>query len=75
MQVFAVCTDSENKMIKMKELLTEKYPNLITYGCSAHYLNLVEKEVTPRTLMKHIIEVQKYFRNHHQPHVRKVWLE
>lgn len=70
MQVFAVCTDNENKMNKMKEILKEKYPNLLTYGCSAHYLNLIEKEVTPKTILKHIVEIQKYFRNHHQPHVR-----
>jgi hypothetical protein len=54
----------------MKEILKETYPNLITYGCSAHYLNLVEKEVTPKAILKQVVEVQKYFRNHHQPHVK-----
>nr|XP_047131425.1 uncharacterized protein LOC124810501 [Hydra vulgaris] len=44
--VFAICTDNENKMKKMKEILKEEYPLLLTYGCSAHYLNLVEKQVT-----------------------------
>lgn len=66
-KVFAICTDNENKMKKMRELVSEKYPHIITYGCSAHYLNLVEKEVTPKTVLKHIIEIQKFFRNHHQP--------
>ena len=32
--------------------------------CSLH---LVEKEVSPRTVLPHVIEVQKFFRNHHQP--------
>ena len=41
---------------------------LVTYGCSAHFLNLVEKEVTPKS-MRHIVEVHKYFSNHHQAHV------
>lgn len=42
---------------------------LLVYGCAAHYLNLVEKEVTPRTVLSHLVEVAKYFRNHHQPEV------
>jgi len=67
--VFAICTDNESKMVRMKELLAEKFPSLLTYGCSAHYLNLVEKEVTTNTVLKHVVQVQKYFRNHHQPHV------
>nr|XP_047131912.1 uncharacterized protein LOC124810984 [Hydra vulgaris] len=53
-------------MKKMKEILKEEYPLLLTYGCSAHYLNLVEKQVTP-SFLAHLIEVNKYFRNHHQP--------
>lgn len=56
-------------MVRMKELISEKYPSILTYGCSAHYLNLVEKAVTPNSVMKHILPVQKYFRNHHQPSV------
>lgn len=41
--------------------------NLIVYGCAAHYLNLVENDVSPRVILKQIVEVQRYFRNHHQP--------
>lgn len=67
-KVFAVCTDSESKMVKMRQLLTDDLPDLLTYGCSAHYLNLLEVEVTPQTIIKHIVEVHKFFRNHHQPH-------
>ena len=43
-------------------------PNLITVGCSAHYMNLVEKEVTLNTVLKHIVEVQKHFMYVHQAH-------
>lgn len=67
--MFAVCTDNEMKMKRMKEIVKIAHPELLTYGCSAHYLNLIEKEVTPKTITKHVIEVQKYFRNHHQPSV------
>ena len=58
-------------MKSMKEILKENHPNLITVGCSAHYMNLVEKEVTPRTVLKYIVEVQKYFMNVHRQ-VRKL---
>ena len=68
-EVFAVVTDNENKMVKMKELIKRKYPNVITYGCSAHFINLMEKEVSHPDVLKHIVEVQKFFRYTHQPHV------
>ena len=68
-QIFVFCTDNENKMLRMKEILREKYHKLVTYGCSAHFLNLLEKDVSPNTILKHLIEVHKYFRNHHLPHV------
>ena len=64
MQVFAVCTDNENKMVKIKALLRENYPKLMTYECSAHFRNLFEKDASPKTILKHTIEVQKYFKNH-----------
>lgn len=67
-ETFAICTDNENKMISMREIVKQHYPKILTYGCSAHYLNLLEKEVTPQTVLKHIVEIQKYFRNHHRPH-------
>lgn len=72
--VFALCTDNEAKMKRMKELMKDDddLKDIITYGCSAHYLNLLEKVVSPPTVMKHVVEVQKYFRNHHQPHA---WLK
>ncbi|XP_064469683.1 uncharacterized protein LOC135384411 [Ornithodoros turicata] len=66
--VFAVCTDNENKMLKMRKLLEESHSGLVTYGCSAHYLNLLVKQVLPSKLLNKIVRVQKYFKNHHQPH-------
>nr|XP_047136633.1 uncharacterized protein LOC124813516 [Hydra vulgaris] len=55
-------------MKKMKEIVQQSYPNILMFGCAAHLMNLVEKDVTPQTVLKHIVEVQKYFRNVHQPH-------
>ena len=54
----------ENKMKKVRQLLQEWGPTLIVYGCSAHYLNLVENVATPPTIKNQLVEVQKYFRNH-----------
>ncbi|CAH1109860.1 unnamed protein product [Psylliodes chrysocephalus] len=66
--IFAICIDNETKMVNMKDILKETYPNLLTYGCSSHLMNLLEKEVTPKIATKHIIEIHKYFRNKHLPH-------
>lgn len=65
--IFACCTDNENKMKKMKDILKERH-NIITYGCSAHILNLLYKDIIPKQIATEIIRVHKYFRNHHQPH-------
>lgn len=66
---------ARNKLKKIfeekKEEKTEGGRDLIVYGCAAHYWNLIEKEVSPKTVLSRIVEVQKYFRNHHQP---QAWL-
>lgn len=67
-QIFAIVTDNENKMKSFRKQISEKYPAILTYGCSAHYLNILEKVVSPNTVLKHLIEIQTYMRNHHQPH-------
>lgn len=64
-----MCADNENKMKKTRELVNVQ---LLTYGCSAHYMNLAEKEVGTNVIIKHVIEVQKHFRNVHQA---RGWLE
>ena len=56
----------------MREIISASYPKMLTYGCSAHYMNLAEKELGNNVVVKHIIEVQKYFRNVHQA---RGWLE
>lgn len=52
----------------MRNKIEDRYPKILTYGCSSHYLNLLEKEVTPNSVLKHIVEIQKFFKYHHQPH-------
>ena len=51
----------------MRDGLKADDPELNVYGCSAHWLNLLGEEITPSSIMKHINEISKYFRNHHAP--------
>lgn len=60
---------NENKMIRMKAILKEKYSKFITYECSAYFMNLLKNDLSPKTIFKHIIEVHKYFRNYNLLHV------
>lgn len=51
-----------------KELSTSEdlaYQDIITYGCSAHLLNLSARDVEIIGVAEHVKEVVKYFRNHH----------
>ena len=60
-KVFAICTDNKNKMVKMRKILQKNNPDLITYGFSAHYVNLLENDISSNTVTKHIVEVQIFF--------------
>ena len=54
------------------QMLVEWRPHIIAYGCSAHYLNLVESTATRTQIMAAIKDVHKYFRDHHRP---AAWLK
>ena len=51
----------------MTELVETEYSTILTYGCSAHHLNLLETEVTPKIILSYIVDMNKYFRNNHLP--------
>ena len=70
--VRSVCTDNAKNMEKMRAALEQEDSGLITYGCASHWLNLLGHDLTKSNVMKQIVEVQKYFRNHHKPNA---WLE
>ena len=66
-RVVGFVSDNENKMVHVRELLVEwRGKSFITYGCSAHYMNLVQNEASPPGIKAHLVEVQKFFRNHHK---------
>ena len=67
-KVVGFVSDNENKMLRVRSILEEwRGKTFITYGCSAHYLNLVQAEATPSAIKNQLIEIQKYFRNHQRP--------
>jgi hypothetical protein len=67
-----VVTDNAKSMEKMRQLLHKDDDDLIVYGCSSHLLNLLGESLTSADVIKHIVEIQKYFRNHHSP---SAWLK
>ena len=67
-RTIGVVTDNEKKMESMRRKLCEVDNSLITYkGCSSHLLNLLGQDVTPQQVINPIVDVSKYFRNHHTP--------
>lgn len=48
-----------------KELYLEEL--IITYGCSAHLLNLLAQDLQIRDIKEHVTDIIKYFRNHQFP--------
>ena len=57
-KVIRVVTDKEKKMDVMKTNLKEADP---------HWLNLLGKNITPSQVISQVVDVNKYFRNHHVP--------
>ena len=51
----------------MRSKLYEVDNSLITYCCSSHLLNLLGQDITPQQIINPVIDVSKYFRNHHTP--------
>ena len=67
-RVIGFVSDNEAKMLRVRAILEEWRGNtFITYGCLAHYLNLVQAEATPPQVKGQLVEVQKFFRNHQRP--------
>ena len=64
-KVIAFVSDSENKMVKVQEILQEwRGDNFIVYGCAAHAVNLAQTTANPSAVKARITEVQKIFQNH-----------
>ena len=68
-RVASLVTDNAANMKKMrKNLITnDGFNDIISYGCSAHSLNLLAKDRDIGTIKSQIASIMKYFRNHHYP--------
>ena len=64
--------ENAKNMDKMRRELKEEDENLIPYGCHSHLLNLLGQDLIPAPIMKHIMEIKKFFRNHYVP---SAWLK
>ena len=45
----------------------EQNSDIITYGCGAHMLSLLAKDLEIHSVQKHIVKIVKCFRNVHRP--------
>ena len=60
--VTSVVTDNAKNMDKLRDGLKENDPSLVVYGCSAHMLNLLGQDITPSSVIKHVIEIRSISR-------------
>lgn len=65
-KVRSFVTDNAANMGKMREELAKKdIKDVITYGCSAHLLNLLAHDLEVVGITEHIKKIIKYFKNTH----------
>jgi len=65
-RVRSIVTDNAANVAKMRRNLQQReYIDVVTYGCSAHLLNLLTHDMEISNVKEHIVYVMKYFRNHH----------
>ena len=61
-------TDNAANMLKMrKNLADDSESDMVSYGCSAHYMNLLAKDVEVSGVKEHVVHIIKFFRNGHLP--------
>ena len=61
-EIVGLVTDNAENMRKMRNDLNA---DIVSYGCSAHQLNLLGQDIAPPSLIKLISEVSKFFKNVH----------
>lgn len=65
-QVGSVVTDNAANVAAMRKKLEEKEDtDIVTYGCSAHMLNLLAHDLEVPNVKEQVVHVIKYFRNNH----------
>ena len=54
----------------MRDLIEKEIEDILTYGCSAHLLNLLAHDMEIPNVTKHVLQIVKYFRNNHHASAR-----
>ncbi|XP_067144541.1 uncharacterized protein [Centruroides vittatus] len=67
-KVRSLVSDNASNMKKMRETLamTENL-DIVTYGCSAHILNLLAQDINIKEVNEQVKHIIVYFQNHHFP--------
>ena len=60
-KVFAIVTDNAENMVQTRQILREKH-GILEYGCAAHQMNSVEKDLVKSNLITKIVNVSAYSR-------------
>ena len=66
-KVKTIETGSAKNMEKMQKTLTGENWDMVSYSCLADWLNLLGQDLTPSRIIKHFVEINEYFCNHHFP--------
>lgn len=66
-KVASFVTDNAFNVTKMRHDLCKENEDVIQYGCSAHMLNLLAKDLEIKGVPTDVTKVVKYFRNKHLP--------
>ena len=66
-KVRSVVTDNAPAMAKMRDGLERDDHDVITYGCMAHWLNLLGADITDSALLKRVEDILRPFRKQHTP--------
>lgn len=64
-KIVACVTDNCSTMRLLREKLEQIEPDILVYGCNAHLLNLIGRDLSKVELTDRIKTVQKFYRNHH----------
>ena len=69
-QIVGVVTDNASNMQKMRETIHSLMPEVISFGCQAHVLNLLSNDLhkEKESIFAKIIDILKWFRNSHAAH-------
>ena len=65
-RVCSFVTDNAANVARMRQdLELREDVDVITYGCSAHLLNLLAKDLEIANIKEQVVQVVKYFHNNH----------